>query len=48
MALLGWVLVLELMATYGIGLLRSPVDAFFFMVWGIAGTAAGFYGLTAV
>lgn len=45
MALLGWVLVLELMAIYGISLLRSPVDAFFLMAWGLAGTAAGFYGL---
>jgi len=45
MALLGWVLVLELMAIYGIGLLRPPIDAFFLMAWGLAGTVAGFYGL---
>lgn len=45
MALLGWVLVLELLGVYGLGLIRPPLDAFFLMTWGLFGLAAGFYGL---
>ena len=45
MALLGWVLVLELAAAYGLAALRPPVDSIFLLTWGLAGLAAGWYGL---
>ena len=45
MALLGWVLVLELAAAYGLATLRPPVGAIFLLTWGLAGLAVGWYGL---
>ncbi len=45
MALVGWILIWELLVAYGLTLLQSPIDAGILLVWGLVGLAAGWYGL---
>ena len=45
MALIGWILLWELMAAYGLPLLEWPIDALVLLTWGLIGLAAGWYGL---
>lgn len=45
MAVVGWVIVLELLWAYGLALLRYPVDSVVLVGWGLVGLSVGWYGL---